>query len=103
VVQELRQSGLPRDVALKIVKRSQERVKTGVAGAIEASEFVDAATSPGKLFAWGIGLIVLGFGLSVGSYLAASPGGLYIIFFGKMIFGLWLIVRGIRISIDRAQ
>ena len=42
----------------------------------------------------GLALVGLSVGISVGTYMAAEPGGLYLIFWGPGVYGAYLIVRG---------
>lgn len=45
--------------------------------------------------AWGIGLIVVFGGISLITYVAAEPGGIFVVLWGPALYGAFRLVRGL--------
>ena len=48
----------------------------------------------GKALVWGVGSLVVGLGVTMGSYYLAGPGGFYVVFWSPVVFGLALAIGG---------
>ena len=48
-----------------------------------------------KALVWGVGSLVVGLGVTTGSYYLAGPGEAYVVLWGPVVFGLFLAIGGV--------
>ena len=60
------------------------------------AEALAQRVSAHRYLAWGMGLIAVGGGITIATYLSADAGGAYFFWFGPVIFGGIALIRGIR-------
>lgn len=94
IVQELVRNGWPEDNARQVVREVVAGKKAaGSAGGL-LGLLVIAGESPAGDFAVGAAALSIGVLATAGSYAAAAPGEVYIIWFGPVVFGLFRVLRG---------
>jgi predicted phage tail protein len=84
IVQELLQRGYDPSIAADMV------------GAVKRGQAVSARKAGLGYLIGGIVITVLSIAATVGSYGAAEAGGTYVICWGAALFGIYMIIRGIR-------
>ena len=99
IVRQIMNLGYSREEALELLDAFEQSFQQGVA-AREAED--EKSKSETYMYIWGgLGLLLVGGVLTLGTYVAAGPSGTYIITTGFFIVGGSLLLRGLIRSIGR--